>query len=365
MYGFVAIGVVAIYGVAGYMAMGWSPLDAIFQVVITISGVGFNEVRPLDLDARQVSYDGHHWHGDALGRIHVWARLCSFSPRARFLATLVRHRMIKRIETLSGHTIVAGYGRVGALVCDGLVDTGTPVRGRSTCSPERSSELEARGFIFVTGDATEEAVLRKAGIERAKVLVSCMPNDAENVFITLTARQMCSGLMIIARAEQPGTPRKLKQAGADHIVMPAAIGAHRIVSLLTNPAAVEFAELVTSRSTVAIEMDEMPIQPSSALAGHSLRDADIKRRTGVIVVAIKRSDRRSSSSRPPATSSWRPATASSCSASGSISISFSEDLPSRCLDHRFENWKLFRGFLVAELLSFNHSRVAGQEAGVA
>ena len=111
-------------------------------------------------------------------------------------------------------------------------------------------------------------------------------------FITLTARQMCAGLTLIARAEQPGTPRKLKQAGADHIVMPAAIGAHRIVSLLTNPAAVEFAELVTARSSVAIEMDEMLIQSQSAMAGHSLRDADVKRRTGVIVVAIKRSDGR-------------------------------------------------------------------------
>ena len=98
--------------------------------------------------------------------------------------------------------------------------------------------------------------------------------------------------MIIARAEEPSTPKKLRQAGADHIVMPAAIGAHRIVSLLTNPAAVEFAELVTNRSSVAIEMDEMPIATSSPLAGLSLRDADIKRRTGVIVVAIKRADGR-------------------------------------------------------------------------
>ena len=98
--------------------------------------------------------------------------------------------------------------------------------------------------------------------------------------------------MIVSRAEGPSTPKKLRQAGADHIVMPAAIGAHRIVSLLTNPAAVEFAELVTNRSSVEIEMDELLITPSSALAGQSLRDADIKRRTGVIVIAIKRGDGR-------------------------------------------------------------------------
>ena len=86
-----------------------------------------------------------------------------------------------------------------------------------------------------------------------------MPSDAENVFITLTARQMAPDVMIVARAEQPSTQKKLRQAGANHVVLPAAIGAHRIVSLLTNPSAVEFAELVTKRSSLAIEMDEIPI----------------------------------------------------------------------------------------------------------
>ncbi len=290
LYGFVAIGVVAFYGTSGYMAMGWSPLDAIYQVVITISAVGFNEVRPLSSTAARL----HTMAVIGMGMLAVAFTLGSFVQfltESEILGYFGKHRMMKRIEALSGHTIVAGYGRVGTLVCDGLVERQHPfvVIERS---PERSSELEARGFIFVTGDATEEAVLRKAGIERAKVLVSAMPNDAENVFITLTARQMCSGLTLIARAGQLGTPRKLKQAGADHIVMPAAIAAHRIVSLLTNPAAVEFAELVTNRSSVAIEMDEMLIQPTSSMAGHSLRDADVKRRTGVIVVAVKRSDGR-------------------------------------------------------------------------
>jgi voltage-gated potassium channel len=151
---------------------------------------------------------------------------------------------------------------------------------------------EERGFLFVTGDATEEKVLKEAGIDSAKVVVTVMPNDAENVFITLTVRQMCPKLVIIARAEGPSTPKKLRQAGADHIVMPAAIGAHRIVSLLTNPGAVEFAELVTNRASVAIEMDEVTIEASSPLAGRTVRDSDVKRRTGVVVVALKRADGR-------------------------------------------------------------------------
>jgi voltage-gated potassium channel len=290
VYGFSAIAVVAVYGTAGYLAVGWSALDAIYQVVITISGVGFDEVRPLS----SVYLRLHTMAVIAMGMLAVAFTLGSFVQflaESEILDYVGHHRMIRRIEELSRHTIVAGYGRVGTLVCDELAERGQPFVVIEL-SPERSGELESRGWIFIIGDATEEGVLRKAGIERAKVLVSVTPNDAQNVFITLTARQMCRDLAIIARAEQPSTPRKLKQAGADHIVMPAAIGAHRIVSLLTNPAAVEFAELVTNRSSVAIEMDEIPIPPSSMLAGRSLRDADIKRKTGVIVVAIKRSDGR-------------------------------------------------------------------------
>jgi len=290
VYGLVAIQVVACYGIAGYMAMGWNFLDALYQVVITISGVGFNEVRPMTSTLARI----HTMTVIGMGMLSVAFTLGSFVQfltESEILGYFGHQRMMKLIQTLSGHTIVVGYGRVGGLVCDELAAREHPFVVVELLQ-ERAAMAEARGFACVTGDATEEEVLKQAGIERAKVLVSVMPNDAENVFITLTARQLCSNLVIIARAEGPSTPKKLRQAGADHIVTPAAIGAHRIVSLLTNPAAVEFTELVTNRSSVAIEMDEMPIATSNALAGFSLRDADIKRRTGVIVVAIKRSDGR-------------------------------------------------------------------------
>jgi voltage-gated potassium channel len=281
---------VAFYGVAGYLAMGWNFLDALFQVVITISGVGFGEVRPLSSTLLRI----HTMTLITLGLLSVAFTLGSFVQfltEAEFLSYFGRQRMKKQIEMLSGHIIVAGYGRVGALVCDELETHQLPFVVVEL-SQERAAMAEARGFSFVSGDATEEKVLNDAGIQRAKVLVSVMPDDAENVFITLTARQMRSQLMIIARAEGPSTPKKLRQAGADHIVMPTVIGANRIVSLLTNPAAVEFAELVTKSMSLAIEMDDVPIANTSPLAGCSLRDADIKRRTGVIVVAIKRADGR-------------------------------------------------------------------------
>jgi voltage-gated potassium channel len=290
LVGFAAIQLVMLYGILGYQAMGWSLFDALYQVVITISGVGYGEVRPLSSMAARI----HTMILIVLGISSVAFTLgafVQFLTESELLGYFGHQRMMKQIEALTRHTIVAGYGRVGTLVCEELAAAEQPFVVVEL-SHDLAGEIEARGFLCVTGDATEEKVLKDAGIERARVLVSAMPNDAENVFITLTGRQLCPAMMIIARAEQPSTVKTLKRAGANHVVMPAAIGAHRIVSLVTNPAAVQFTELVTQRTSLAIEMDELPIHASSALAGHSLRDADVKRRTGVIVVAIKRADGR-------------------------------------------------------------------------
>ncbi len=259
-------------------------------MVITVSGVGFGEVRPILTPLART----HTMLLIAAGTLAFAFTLASFVQlltESEILDFLGRQRMHKQIEKLNDHTIVAGYGRVGALVCEELAARALPFVVIEQ-SPEVSEDVRARGYLCVTGDATDEKVLREAGFEKARVIVSVMPNDAENVFITLTARQTCANITIIARAEQPNTPHKLRQAGADHIVMPAVIGANRIVSLLTNPGAVEFAELVTNRGSVEIELDEALIQSASPLVGHTLRDSDIKRRTGVIIVAIKRADGR-------------------------------------------------------------------------
>jgi voltage-gated potassium channel len=260
------------------------------MVWITISGVGFGEVRPMGSSAERI----HTMLIIALGMIAVGFTIASF---VQFLTEgeiqrLVGHqRMRRQIELLKDHTVVAGFGRVGTLVCEELAVAELPFVVIEL-APQRLAEIERRSYLHVAGDATEEETLRDAGLLRAKVLVTAMPSDAQTVFITLTARQLCPHVKIVARAEQPSTLKKLRQAGADHVVLPAAIGAHRIVSLLTNPTAVEFAELVTSRSHLAIEMDDVPIKPGCSLVGKTLRDADIGRRTGVIVIAVKHGDGR-------------------------------------------------------------------------
>jgi voltage-gated potassium channel len=288
--GVAVLALVVFCGVTGYVLLGWTLFDAFYMVVITISGVGFGEVRPMRSTPERV----HTILVITFGMLSVGytlARLVQLLTEAE-IQNLVGHRRMRRqIETISGHTVVAGYGRVGALVAEELAEAEIPFVVIEL-NPEKVHDLESRGYLYVQGDASEEAVLRAAGLTRAGHIVTVMPHDAANVFITLTARQMAPGVKIIARAEQPTTQKKLRQAGADHVILPALIGAHRIVSLLTNPSAVEFAELVTQRSSLAIEMDDIPILDASPLRDQTLRNADIGRRTGVIVIAVKRADGR-------------------------------------------------------------------------
>jgi voltage-gated potassium channel len=258
--------------------------------VITITTVGYGEVRPLTTTGLRV----HTMLVTVLGSVAVAYMIAGFVQllaEGEIRQLLGHQRMRRQIDQLNNHAIVAGFGRMGNLVTEELAAAEMPLVVIEQ-SADRLPELERRGVLYVHGDATEEDVLKDAGLERARVLVTTISSDAESVFITLTARQMAPGVMIVSRAEQPATLKKLRQAGANHVVVPAAIGARRIVSLLTNPSAVEFAELVTSRSSLAIEMDDIAISAACSLNGVTLRDADIGRRTGVIVVAVKRADGR-------------------------------------------------------------------------
>jgi voltage-gated potassium channel len=258
------------------------------MVIITVSTVGYGEVRPVNTIALRI----HSMTLIALGTLtltYTVAAVLQFIAEGEIQRILGHQRVKRQIENLRDHFIVAGIGRMGSLICSELSEAGAPfvVIDRSE---DRVPEMEARGWLFLIGDATQEVVLRAAGLERARALVISIPNDAENVFITLTAREMAPNVRILARAEQPSTQKKLLQAGADHVVLPAAIGAHRAVSMLLNPGAVEFSELVTKTTGEAFEMVEVLIQPGDPFAGQTLRKADIGRRTGAMVIAIKKAD---------------------------------------------------------------------------
>jgi voltage-gated potassium channel len=288
--GLVALWLVICYGVVGYVLLGWSLLDSLYMVEITVSGVGFEEVHPLTSTIERV----HTMLVIAFGVVAMAFTVAGFVQIVAEgeIQQLLGHQRVRRqIEVLKDHVVVAGFGRMGSLVCDELAEAGEPFVVIDH-SGDRVPDIERRGYLYVVGDATEEKVLLESGLRKAKALVTAVPSDADNVFITLTARELAPDVQIVSRAEHPTTQKKLHQAGANHVVLPASIGARRIVTLLTNPSAVQFAELVTQRAHLALEMDEFAIAGDSHLIGHSLRDLDIGRRTGVIVIAVKRFDGR-------------------------------------------------------------------------
>ncbi len=285
--GILALLFVIVVGTIGYVLVGWDFSDALYMVAITISTVGFTEVRPLQSGPERL----HTMFVIGAGTIsvaYVVGSIISLITEGELKQLLGHQNLKRRVQMLKDHQIIVGFGRMGSLICDELAK-----RTHNFVVIERDAELleeiARRGYPFVRGDATEELVLAEAGLERANALVTAVATDAESVFITLTARQMAPDLTIIARAELPSSEKKLRQAGANHVVLTAAIGARRIASLLHSPNTVEFVELVTKQTELDLELQEIPITEGDMLSGRNLRDADIGRKTGgLMVIAIKR-----------------------------------------------------------------------------
>jgi voltage-gated potassium channel len=192
-----------------------------------------------------------------------------------------------RIKQLEAHVIVCGFGRMGRLLVQRLSEENLPMVIVEK-DPEARSALEKLEQLYVIGDATEEDTLERAGISKAQSLVAVLASDADNVFVTLTARQMRKDLNIVARAEQFSSIPKLRHAGANRVMSPQAIGAERIANIITRPHIVDFVDVAAKG--VDLEMDEFTVSQDSPLAGKSLREANIRQTAEVMVVAIMRSD---------------------------------------------------------------------------
>lgn len=279
---------IAITALGGYVFLcGLDWFDAAYMLVITISTVGYREVGGDTSWTRLVNM-----YVIVLGitaSFYMFGGLIRAMTEGQIQRVVTRQLQTRAIENLTGHHIVCGFGRMGAILCEELKRRGEPVVLVEQID-ERVAAAGHAGYLCVQGDATREETLTEAGILRARSLVCVLPSDADNVFVTLTGRDMNSKLFILARAEQLSTEKKLIQAGADRVVAPQAIGALRIANLIVRPTTVEILELVAGRQSVDLEMNEFQLPDSGPLHGQSLAESEVRTKTGVIVVAIKRAD---------------------------------------------------------------------------
>jgi len=275
-------------GTVGYMAIeGQSFWDAFYMTTITVTTVGFREAFPLSAAGRGFTILL------ALGGIGVILLIASEFARA-MLDTDVRRliglrRDLTMIKKLSKHIVVCGYGRMGRAVVEVL-------RKRRVAfavvelDPERCRDLEEAHLPIVYGDATQENVLHAAGVGRAKTLISCLADDAHNVYSILLARQLNPEITIIARAVDDGAEERLQLAGADRVLNPYRDGGTRLAITALKPTVADFLDASLLGSSVELELTEVVVHPSSDLAGKTLAGAEVRQRFGIIVVALKRGD---------------------------------------------------------------------------
>ncbi|HUJ73564.1 MAG TPA: potassium channel protein [bacterium] len=278
---------VLVAGALGYhLLLGWGWLDAFYMAAITVTTVGFQEVQPLDAGGRLFTIFL------IITSVSLFAyaltSLTALMVETEFTAVFARRRMDKKIAALSGHDILCGFGRTGQSVSDHLLQRGHRFVVIEQ-KPENLLLLRERGALFVEGDATHDDALERAGIRRAKGLVAALGNDAENVYLVLSARQMNPELTIVSWASSDEAERKVLRAGADHTLSPYALGGRRIAQLLLNPHTVEFLDHAMAGSS-SIQLEEIRISPGSRAVGSSLKGMGVGRDLGVIIIGVRRTE---------------------------------------------------------------------------
>jgi voltage-gated potassium channel len=284
-YWVLAVVAVLLLGSAGYMVLeGWSASDALFMTVITVTTVGFQEVRPLD-GAGRVLTMAVAGSGVALlfGGLGLAAEAVVSEAASGRLAA---RREAAAIESLREHVLICGFGRVGSTVATELRAAGIAV----LVIDREAGPLEAArsaGLPTLAGDAASDSLLRAAGIERARGLVAAMDSDANNVYVVLSARSLAPTILIVARATNLEAESKLRQAGADRVVSPYVMAGHRLAALVTRPGVVEFIDAAMRGGAQTYTLEEVTVRPGSTLEGLSVADLAAR---GVAVLAIHGQD---------------------------------------------------------------------------
>lgn len=283
--GLVIILVIVLIGTFSFMLIEhWSFLDSFYMTIITISTTGFKEVRPLTPSGMILTV--------ALIISGVFAIAYTGGRGVQLLVEthiLRRRRMAKMLSSISNHYIICGFGRMGKQIAEHLHESkiGFVVIENDPNNIASLNELE---YLFVEADATDDSALIKAKVEKAKGLVAVLSTDAENVFTTLSARELNHKIFIVARAIDEGTEGKLKKAGADRVVKPYELGGNRMVQLLLRPGVTDFIEDIVRMRGVSISLEQIIVSANSKLVGLTLSESPIRRELNIIIITVIKSN---------------------------------------------------------------------------
>jgi len=286
---FILLLFVIIIGVFGYMYLSDDTfINALYMTVITITTVGFGEIHPLSENEKLFTIFLILMSIIILG--YAATILTEYIASGELLERLKFKKVQKKIEKLNKHAIVCGYGRNGKQAVTKLTKFKMPLVIIEN-DDERIEEIEEDKLLYIKGDATKDEVLEKAGLVKAKSLITALPSDANNLYVVLSARQLNKKMTIVSRASDDSSDTKLRIAGANNVIMPDKLGGDHMASLLVTPDIVEFVDKLAIDRENATHLEEIVVEdlPQEFLL-KSIRDLDLRRKTGCTVIGFKTPD---------------------------------------------------------------------------
>jgi len=277
-------------GTLGYSTLeGWPIIDSLYMTMVILSTVGLGTNRDLHESGKLFT----------IGLITFGAVTAGWAANAighrilekQFGNYFGRRKMEKETKRLQGHYIVCGAGRVGSHVIKEFKLTGVPFIVVEK-DPALAARLSSEGALTIVGDAADEEVLQKAGVDKARGLITAISTDADNVYVTLTAKGLRPDLPVVTRAQEQGAQKKLLKAGATKVVMPYESAGQILARSILRPNVTDFIESVTTgdMAKLNLQLEEVAIAPHSRIAGSTLQQSEIRKKLGIIIVAMKKKD---------------------------------------------------------------------------
>ena len=275
-------------GTIGFTVIsGYPVFDAFYMTLTTMTTVGYGEIHPLDRAGR-IFNSFLIFFGVSTIFIGIGA-MAQTIIEMELGDAFGRRRQKRMIDKLQNHFIVCGFGRVGRGAAAELQHSGVPFIVVDV-RPERAEAAIAAGMLAVAADSTNDNTLRQVGVERARGLVAALATDADNLFVLLSAKGLNPGLYVAARAAEEGAEEKMKRAGADAVFAPYSITGHRLAQSLLRPHVVQFLDFTTKDIGMDVSIEQVRVSESSEAVSRTIKQLDLSRVLGVIVMAIRKSD---------------------------------------------------------------------------